>query len=259
MSLAVITLSTRGVRMARQLAETLHPLDVYAHRDVAQADQTPFDRVVDLTARIFTRYRGLVYILPSGVAVRAIAPLLQDKRSDPAVVTVDVGGRWAVSLLGGHERGANRLAVDVANALGAEPVISTTTEAVKSVIVGVGCRKGIAADHIETSIRAALETAGASLDDVRLLATADVKRREPGLLEAAGRLNVPLRVISSEEIRRCERSFVRSSFVQEKVGLPAVAEPAALLAARRTQLLLPRQTYNGVTIALARENSTWLE
>jgi cobalt-precorrin 5A hydrolase len=42
--------------------------------------------------------------------------------------------------------------------------------------------------------------------------------------------------------------------VQEKVNLPAVAEPAALLAGRRTRLLLPKTVYHGVTVAIARES-----
>ena len=87
---------------------------------------------MDLTEQIFASYTGLVYIAPTGVVVRAIAPLLRHKTTDPAVVVVDVGGRWAVSLLSGHEGGANELAVTVANILGAEPVVSTTTEAVKT-------------------------------------------------------------------------------------------------------------------------------
>ena len=51
------------------------------------------------------KYDGLVYIAPCGVVVRAIAPFLEHKTKDPAVVVVDVGGRWAVSLLSGHEGG----------------------------------------------------------------------------------------------------------------------------------------------------------
>ncbi len=47
------------------------------------------------------------------------------------MVVVDVGARWAISLLSGHEGGANDLAVAVGNILAAEPVISTTSEALK--------------------------------------------------------------------------------------------------------------------------------
>jgi len=260
MSLAAITLSEQGACLARQLAASLGPCDLYFHRQVAVAAHAEsFDSVVELTARIFSKYHGLIYILPCGVAVRAIAGQLCDKHSDPAVVVVDIAGRWAVSLLSGHEGGANQLAVDVANVLDAEPIISTTTEAIKTIIAGIGCRKGIEAQQIVAAVHAAVASAGVAIEDIRLLASADVKRDEPGLLEAARRMNIPLRLVASGTIRNSTRSFTQSDFVQEKVGLPAVAEPAALLAGRRTQLLLPKQTYHGITVALAKENCMWSE
>jgi cobalt-precorrin 5A hydrolase len=97
------------------------------------------------------------------------------------------------------------------------------------------------------------------LEDVRLLASADVKSDEPGLLEASKDLGVPIRFIGSETIRSSNRDFQKSDFVYEKVGLPAVAEPAALLAGRRTRLILPKTTYNGITVAIARESCLWSE
>jgi cobalt-precorrin 5A hydrolase len=218
-----------------------------------------FDRLVELTSELFPSYRGLVYIAPVGAVVRAIAPCLRHKTVDPAVVVVDVGGRWAVSLVGGHEGGANELALAVANLLGAEPVVSTTTEAVKHLIVGVGCRRGAAASAIVAAVEEALSLAGCHLNRVRLLASADIKAAEPGLNEAARQLGLPLRLISAEEIRQTARTFEHSAFVQERVDLPAVAEPAALLAGKRTRLILPKQILHGVTIAIARESCMSLE
>jgi cobalt-precorrin 5A hydrolase / precorrin-3B C17-methyltransferase len=71
---------------------------------------------------------GFVLVCASGVAVRAVAPLLADKTADPAVVVVDDGGRYAVALTGGHRGGANVLAREVAALLGAEPVVTTATD-----------------------------------------------------------------------------------------------------------------------------------
>ena len=215
-----------------------------------------FERIADLTREIFSQVQGLVYIAPAGVVVRAVAPCLQHKTTDPGVVVVDVGARWAVSLLGGHEGGANELAVAVANALGAEPVITTTTEAAKDLIVGVGCRRGTPAEAIVAAVRNALAAAGCQLDRVRLLASADLKADEAGLQEAARRLQRALAMDRRRGNRGRRRAiFAHSPLVQEKVDLPAVAEPAALLAGRRTQLLLPKTIANGVTVAIARENS----
>jgi cobalt-precorrin 5A hydrolase len=160
-----------------------------------------------------------------------------------------------VSLLSGHEGGANDLTLRVANIIGAEPVITTTSDAEKNLIVGVGCRKDAPAESIVEAIRFALETAQVSIDNVRLLASADIKAEEPGLLETSKQLGVPLRLIASDEIRACTREFAPTPLAQEKVNLPAVAEPVALLAGRRTQLIQTRINRNGVTVAIARESS----
>jgi cobalt-precorrin 5A hydrolase/precorrin-3B C17-methyltransferase len=71
---------------------------------------------------------GFVLVCATGIAVRAIAPLLAGKAADPAVVVVDDGGRFAVALTGGHRGGANVLAREVAALLGAEPVVTTATD-----------------------------------------------------------------------------------------------------------------------------------
>lgn len=255
--IAAITLCAQGLTVARRIKSGLGKVDLYAHAVVERAgrDVRKFERVVALTERIFDRYGGLVYIAPCGVVVRAVAGCVRSKLEDPAVVVLDVGARFAVSLVGGHEAGANALALEIANLTGAEPVISTTTEAVKDIIVGVGCRKGVGDGKIKAAVRAALEEAGVSLAAVRLIASADVKAREPGLIKAAADLGVPFRVIASETIRTFSGAFEPSAFVMEKVNVPAVAEPAALLAGRRTKLLLPKRKYDGVTIAVARESS----
>ncbi len=260
MRTAVITLSAQGACLATVIADRLPGCDVYVHRDIPNVPNTErFDRVAALTEQVFTQYDGLVYIMPTGVVVRAISQHLEHKTRDPAVVAVDVGGRWAVSLLSGHEGGANDLAIQVANILDAEPIISTTTEAVKTVIAGVGCRRGVDCETITQTIKQAIESVGKKICDLRLIASVDIKHDEEGLLEAAKYLDVPIRFISSETIRNSVRDFERSSFVQEKVNLPAVAEPAALLAGRRTELLLAKQINQGVTVALATERCMWSE
>ena len=72
---------------------------------------------------------AVVLFLATGAAVRLVAPLLRDKRTDPGVVAVDDAGLFAVALCGGHEGGANGLAARVAGSLGATPVVTTASDA----------------------------------------------------------------------------------------------------------------------------------
>jgi cobalt-precorrin 5A hydrolase len=251
--LALITLSAPGVALGLRLAQALGPAGRYAHRDVAAPGWEPFDRVAALTGELFGRCRRLVYIMPTGVVVRALAGCPQHKLTDPAVVVLDVKGRWAISLLSGHEGGANALAHACAAAICAEPIVTTSTQALKDLVVGVGCRRGASAASIREAVTRALAACGGSLDRVRLLASADLKRDEPGLLAAAAGLDLPLRFLASEELRRLRLDRPESTVARRHLDLPGVAEPAAMLAGRRTRLLQPRIIWNGVTAAVAQE------
>lgn len=87
-----------------------------------------FNRTLALTSDIFTKYEGLLFIMASGIAVRAVAPHVVSKASDPAVLVMDECGKHCISLLSGHLGGANAWAREVAAAAGADPVITTATD-----------------------------------------------------------------------------------------------------------------------------------
>ena len=73
-------------------------------------------------------FDGFVFIGAMGICVRTIAPYVNDKHEDPAVVCIDSFGRNAVSVLSGHIGGANDLAQTIADVLGARPVITTQSD-----------------------------------------------------------------------------------------------------------------------------------
>jgi cobalt-precorrin 5A hydrolase len=259
MSTAFITLSREGSSLIPQLKCEFSELDCYVHAAAgATQGHKEFLHITELSWEIFPRYKSLIYAVPCGVVVRSVADLVTSKLTDPAVVVLDVGARWAISLLSGHEGGANDLAVRVANVFDAEAIITTTTEAVKDLIVGVGCRSGIGCSEIVDAIQQSLAQIHMPLSSVRLLASASVKREEEGLLQAAATLKIPIRFLSMEEIQRCSFTFSESEFVRKSVGVSAVAEPVSLMAGRRTRLLLQKTTYNGITVAIARESCTSL-
>lgn len=78
--------------------------------------------------RLWPEAGALVLVCSTGIAVRAVAPLLHSKHTDPAVLCLDDAGLHAVVLLGGHSRAANELARMLSALSGAEAVLSTATE-----------------------------------------------------------------------------------------------------------------------------------
>ncbi len=268
MNIAIIALTEEGLKTARRIGVGfVPPPSAYVLRKIIEGNNstdkmppqiTPFsESLQQLVNRIFKQYDGLVFIMAIGIVVRVIAQNIRDKYSDPAVVVVDDVGRFVVSVLSGHEGGANRLAHRVAAILHTDAVITTGTESQKDLIVGVGCKKGISSEAVKQSVIEALQRINLPLERVRLLSTIEIKSEEPGLLQAAEELDIPLRIVSRQEIKTCAREHSKSNFVQEKIGVWGVCEPAALLSGRKTQLVLKKQKYPGVTVAIARENFMW--
>lgn len=116
-----------GARLATALGADLHV--AAAHAPLAPPGALPFPLPMSAAvARTFPAYRGHVFVMATGAVVRLVAPLLGSKRTDPAVVSVDEGGTYAIPLLSGHVGGANDLAREVARLLGATPVITTASD-----------------------------------------------------------------------------------------------------------------------------------
>ncbi len=292
-------------------------------------------------AGIFESYNAIIFISAVAVAVRGIAPCLAGKAKDPAVVVIDEGGRYAISLLSGHLGGANDLAAEAARCLGAEAVITTATDGrglpafdnlarkwgwgleylpalkhisaallegreivlyscrpftrhlegriycteraedlsrarhgavlvtnrleplplpagvpqvilrPRNLAVGVGCRRGIAANEIVRAVKEAFAGAGLAEESISCLATGEFKEKEEGLIEAARFFGVPLKIFTREEIRAAVGSSATSEFVQKQVGVGAVAEPCAVLGSGGGPIVLPVRRHGGITIALA--------
>ena len=80
------------------------------------------------TGSMFEEKRALVFIGAAGIAVRAIAPFVRDKMTDPPVVAADEAGHFCIPLLSGHVGGANELAERMADWLQGIPVITTATD-----------------------------------------------------------------------------------------------------------------------------------
>ncbi|TGB00528.1 precorrin-3B C(17)-methyltransferase [Streptomyces sp. MZ04] len=298
--------------------------------------------------RAFAECEQVVCFLAAGAVVRLCAPLLQGKDVDPGVVCVDEGGRFAVALLGGHEGGANALAHEVGDVLGALPVVTTATDAVDvpgldmlglpvegdvagvtravldgeavalcdelgfplpalppnvtsldrgpetgavptplqalgfaragetplavrnacpqqgratvatirvsdrlaelgdrevvlrppSLVVGVGASKGAPVEEVLGLVQDTLRDAGLSPASIASLATVDAKADEPGIVEAAARLGVPVVTYAADELAGIDVPNP-SDAPLAAVGTPSVAEAAALRGGG--ELLVPKR------------------
>jgi len=215
------------------------------------------DSLKELILHIWDRYHAFIFIMPVGIVVRIIKDHIKDKYKDPAVVVVDELGRYAISLLSGHEGGANRLAQEVALVCEGDFVVTTGTESTKRLVAGMGCRRGISEYILEKALREGLGRINRSLDEVRLIVSVEDKKNEDGFYKLSQRLNIPLKFISKDLIKVVENGFARSQTVKKAIGVYSVAEPCAILGGHRCRIILPRISLNGVTVAIGEERSLW--
>lgn len=343
MKTAIITLTRGSVQLGLSLYERMDEADLYVplkHKGLTGGKRVVFEELDQLVEEIFSKYKGLIFIMASGIVVRKIAHLIKGKDVDPAVVVMDEAGRFAISLLSGHLGGANELAEKTANLVGATPVITTATDVCnkscaedvakdleceienvlgikrvnsaflhdepvainlpagkkgrfagsgnfifcetleelvrsnaaciaitnrllpeimeaclvfrpKNLVVGIGCNRNTSAEEIEDVVFKALADAGLSQKSIRNLASIDVKRDEAGLLAFAGEKGFTIDFFAKDELQKAELKTAPSMYVMEAVGVGGVCEPAAMLSARTSKLLVAKIKSSNVTVAVA--------
>ena len=125
MKTAVFAYTRRGIAMARRVLEIV-PGAAFAPERFGEAGFAPLPE--EGYGALFDSMDALVFVGAAGIAVRAVAPHVRDKRTDPAVLCVDEAGRFVIPLLSGHIGGANALSKRLAKALGATAVVTTATD-----------------------------------------------------------------------------------------------------------------------------------
>jgi cobalt-precorrin 5A hydrolase / precorrin-3B C17-methyltransferase len=127
---AIVLLSPSGLDVARRIAAAMPHSELYgpSGRISAYSDIVWYQDFPSTLRALFTAGRPVVALCSSGIVIRILASLLQDKRVEPPVVIVAENGSAVVPLLGGH-RGANRLAQQIAGILGCPAAITTSGDA----------------------------------------------------------------------------------------------------------------------------------
>lgn len=137
MEIRLISFSERGCTKAREIAKHLAEVDdvgtkctAYSLKKHIKDNETlELNEGLDQwTEKHFAEADGLIFVCAVGIAVRAIAPYVQSKDKDPAVIVIDELGRYVIPALSGHLGGANKLAKEVAESIGAELVLTTATD-----------------------------------------------------------------------------------------------------------------------------------
>ena len=358
---AIYAITRHGLGIAARLRAGLPGSVIYASQKLfAQAPEGSLPLPLPMgptLAQTFNAFDCHIFIISIGAVVRMMAPLLKDKKTDPAVICVDDAARFAICVLSGHVGRGNFFADRTAAILGAQSVVTTASDAIgtltvdilgrdfgwtlddpdrnvtrgcaavvnaapvlfvqetgepnwwpsdkplpegvryatsldgvdpaayeilliasdrdvrashpahwsnsviyrpKSLVLGLGCDKGIAPDLVERGVETLLARNGFSAKSVKEIATIVVKKDEPALVALAAKRGWPLRTYSAEELDAVAGIENPSETVRHYVGARGVAEPAALLAAGASKLLVPKQIYTepgagrSMTLAVAR-------
>lgn len=133
MKVAVCSLTKNGEVLAQKIA-SLFQVTVFKKEDYKKG-------FVCFVHENFSVYDAFIFIMATGIVVRAISSVLKNKMVDPAVVVLDEKGQFAISLLSGHLGGANDLANEIAKSIGATAVITTATDCNQKIAFDVIAKK----------------------------------------------------------------------------------------------------------------------
>lgn len=360
---AIYVITKHGLTLGQKLKAAWPEADLYVSQKIAPADTTGMIPcrlpLTPLLAEEFKNYDCHVFVISVGAVVRMVAPFLQDKKVDPAVVCVDDVGRFAIALLSGHVGRGNEWTDRVAEVLGAQSVITTASDVQgtltvdilgraqgwtlddpdrlvtlgcaavvnerpvliiqetgetdfwpvhkawppgvqyqsdwqrvqpadwemllivsdrdiariqpeayergiiyrpKSLVLGLGCDRGIPLATLERGIQATLDEFQLSWKSIAAIASVDLKADEEGLLALAAKYGWPFMTFPASELDEVRGIASPSERVKGFTGTRSVSEAASLKAAGVSELLVPKQKYKeagvqqAMTVAISRRS-----
>lgn len=124
--LGIIPVSDTGLEMARIIQKEISDSLIYTKSK--QTDCIQIYSIDDCVKNIFNSCSAILFIGAMGICVRSIAPYIQNKRTDPAIINIDSTGKYVISVLSGHIGGANELTERIAHIIGGEAIITTQSD-----------------------------------------------------------------------------------------------------------------------------------
>lgn len=358
MRIAIISITREGAVLAQRLAESLdEEIDIFARKGRNPARAIDYEHLGQLTSTLFHQYDGFVFIMSVGIVVRLISPHVHDKRYDPAVIVLDESSSYAISLLSGHLSGADSLTRRIGEAVGAQPIITTSAaiqhkpavdilsvkintaiepfdelqrmntaietgekvsffidetlasygtyiaaaEAIDvnlidmkqlantmaydaaviisdkelymtkphiflrpaTLVIGLSCSQDTRSSVILKIITETCRKLGRSVKSIAAIATVASNEDEIGILATTQQIEVPLRVISAQELRqyvtKLKSKHAAIADKRTEKNTYHACEAAALAAAKTDCLLLTANHHESVTIAIAEAKARWWE
>lgn len=318
----MIALNRAGEPVAHRIAAAL---GLAVHGREARVDRADavFANALTHVRDLFAAGTPVIGVCAAGILVRAVAPMLADKTTEPPLLAVSDDGSVVVPLLGGH-RGANRLAREIARVLEAKAAVTTAGDVALGValdeppagyrlanptdaktvmtallsgarpritgenifglasdpdgpvdlavtetpleggaarlvyhpqahVLGVGCARGADPQELDRLVARTLAEAGIAPGSLAAIATLDLKADEPAVNALAGKLGVPLRLFTAEELEAMTPRLANpSDVVFAEVGTHGVSEAAALATAEGTVLAVAKRKTANTTCAIAR-------
>src|SRR5580698_5372662 len=138
---AVYAITRHGIEIAKKLISQVEEADLFVSQKLLSAAPEgaltlPLPMGPTLT-ETFTAYDCHVFIISVGAVVRMIAPLMQNKKVDPAVICIDDACKFAICVLSGHVGRGNAFTEKIATAVNAMPVITTASDAIGTLTVDI--------------------------------------------------------------------------------------------------------------------------
>ena len=136
----IISFTEKGAELSLKLQNIYHDALLYSKYPAKNIKMLEKD-IKSFTADIFKESKAVIFISAIGIAVRAVAPLIVSKDKDAAVIVLDDTGKYVIPVLSGHIGGANEMALEIAEYINAEPVITTATDRNNKFAVDVWAEK----------------------------------------------------------------------------------------------------------------------
>lgn len=207
----------------------------------------------------FEKGDRLIMICATGIVMRTLAPVLNTKHIDPAVLVLDEQGKFVIPLLSGHEGGANDWGKTISDLLNAQLVMTTAKPYLKPVYtIGLGCERHCPESFLQDVLQQCLNAANLTISDISSINSIDIKADEVALMEMGQRFKLPFDTFTKTLLAKMEGELsTRSDYVFNTVGVYGVAESAALYAAfqitgQTSELVVNKIKNTKATCAIAR-------